>query len=177
MSRLFSYENTSPIYEGYEGEAGILMAHAEAYEDMLPFHESLSVINSLQLSLEATTDSNMVSVLEGNIGEKFKHAINIIIENIKKFWGRVKGIFKKNKEDLSKRNITNEQFFKKYLPLLRQAASKKKMDSFEMEMYEYPYIKSAFSDLYDEIRKVQDIIKKNRRFLVRGRAKTRISES
>lgn len=127
MGRLFNYNTDNldiPIYEGYDNEAGGIMACAEAYEDMLGVYEAMADYNSICLALEGAVDSETVSVLEAKQKEAGKNIFQRMLETLKRWLGKIVTFFKRIKEKFKKKSKTDEEFFKKNEDIVNEVAKK-----------------------------------------------------
>lgn len=145
MSRLFNYENTSPIYEGYDSETGAIMIVAEMYEDMTNVYESMAILNSVGLALEGAVDPETIVVLEAKQKEAKAGLASRFVNVLKNLLEKVKNWFKNLKDNWIKKKVSFETLTKKYIPMLREAngdsillGNDKKLGMFSMEMHEYP---------------------------------------
>lgn len=144
MSRLFNYENTSPIYEGYDSETGAIMIVAEMYEDMTNVYESMAILNSVGLALEGAVDPETIVVLEAKQKEAKAGLASRFVKVLKNLLEKVKNWFKNLKDNWIKKKVSYEELIKKYIPMLRSAwgdaghlTKNKKLKEFSMDMHNY----------------------------------------
>ena len=144
MSRLFNYENTSPIYEGYDSETGAIMIVAEMYEDMTNVYESMAILNSVGLALEGAVDPETIVVLEAKQKEAKAGLASRFVNLLKNLLEKVKNWFKNLKDNWIKKKVSYEELIKKYIPMLRSAwgdnkylTENKKFKKFSMDMHNY----------------------------------------
>lgn len=144
MSRLFNYENTSPIYEGYDSETGAIMIVAEMYEDMTNVYESMAILNSVGLALEGAVDPETIVVLEAKQKEAKAGLASRFVNVLKNLLEKVKNWFKNLKDNWIKKKVSYEELIKKYIPILRSAwgdsdhlTKNKELKKFSMDMHNY----------------------------------------
>lgn len=149
MSRLFNYENTSPIYEGYDSETGAIMIVAEMYEDMTNVYESMAILNSVGLALEGAVDPETIVVLEAKEKNAMKTLVSRFVGVLKNLLEKVKNWFKNLKDNWIKKKVSYEELIKKYIPMLRSAwgddkyltednlTENKELKKFSMDMHNY----------------------------------------